>query len=76
MRALAGDPVPCAADAASLPAAPGAYLLPMTIAQPLSLRIRTLTPAVLPPGRYVYAGNARGRGGIRARVKPHLRRRA
>ncbi len=56
--------------------APGAYLLPMTIAQPLSLRIRTLTPAVLPPGRYVYAGNARGRGGIRARVKPHLRRRA
>ncbi len=45
--------MPCAADAASLPAAPGAYLLPMTIAQPLSLRIRTLTPAVLAPGRYV-----------------------
>ncbi len=74
LRALAGDPAPCAADAASLPAGPGAYLLLMTIAQPLSLRIRTLTPVVLPPGLYVYAGNARGRGGIRARVKRHLRR--
>ncbi len=48
--------------------------LPMTIARPLSLRIRTLTPVVLPPGWYVYAGNARGRSGIRARVKRHLRR--
>ena len=45
----------------------------MTIARPLSLRIRTLTPVVLPPGWYVYAGNARGRGGIRARVMRHLR---
>jgi len=53
---------------------PGAYLLLMTIARPLSLRIRTLTPVVLPPGWYVYAGNARGRGGMRARVKRHLRR--
>ena len=74
LRALAGDPAPCAADAASLPAAPGAYLLPMTIARPLSLGFRTLTPVVLPPGWYVYAGNARGRGGIRGRVKRHLRR--
>ena len=45
----------------------------MTIARPLSLRLRTLAPVVLPPGWYVYAGNARGRGGIRARVMRHLR---
>jgi Uri superfamily endonuclease len=74
LRNLAGDPAPCAADAASLPAVPGAYLLLMTIARPLSLRIRTLTPVVVPPGWYVYAGDARGRGGIRARVTRHLRR--
>ena len=74
LRALGGDPAPCAADAASLPAAPGAYLLLMTIARPLSLGIRTLGPVVVAPGWYVYAGNARGRGGIRGRVKRHLRR--
>ncbi len=74
LRTLAGDPAPCAADAASLPAGPGAYLLLMTIARPLSVRIRTLTPVVLPSGWYVYAGSARGRGGIRAGVKRHLRR--
>jgi Uri superfamily endonuclease len=73
LRRVAGDGAHCTADAASLPAAPGAYLLLMTIAHPLSLRIRTLSPVVLPPGWYVYAGNARGRGGIRARVMRHLR---
>ncbi len=74
LRTLAGDPAPCAADAASLPAVPGAYLLLMAIARPLSLKMRTLAPVVVPPGWYVYAGNARGRGGIRGRVKRHLRR--
>ncbi len=60
-------------DAASLPAAPGAYLLLAQLAVPLSLRIRTLPPVVLAAGRYVYAGSARGPGGIRARVGRHLR---
>ncbi len=41
---------------------------------PLSLRIRTLPQVVLVAGRYVYAGSARGPGGIRARVGRHLRR--
>ncbi len=49
LRRVAGDGAHCTTDAASLPAAPGAYLLLMTIAQPLSLRIRTLIPAVPPP---------------------------
>ncbi len=74
LQGLAGSHGPCAADAASLPARPGAYLLLMNLAQPLPLRIPTLTPLVLPAGWYVYAGNARGRGGIWARVKRHLRR--
>ena len=61
-------------DPESLPSAPGAYLLLARLAMPLSLRIRTLPPVVLAAGRYVYAGNARGPGGIRARVGRHLRR--
>ncbi len=61
-------------DPESLPAAPGAYLLLVRLAMPLSLRIRTLPPVVLAAGRYVYAGSARGPGGIRARVGRHLRR--
>ncbi len=60
-------------DPESLPAAPGAYLLLARLSMPLSLRIRTLPPGVLAAGRYVYAGSARGPGGIRARVGRHLR---
>ncbi len=61
-------------DPESLPAAPGAYLLLARLSMPLSLRIRTLPSVVLVAGRYVYAGSARGPGGIRARVARHLRR--
>ncbi len=61
-------------DPESLPAAPGAYLLLVGLSMPLSVRIRTLPPVVLAAGRYVYAGSARGPGGIRARVGRHLRR--
>lgn len=51
-----------------------AWRLLAQLAVPLSLRIRTLPPVVLAAGRYVYAGSARGPGGIRARVGRHLRR--
>ncbi len=61
-------------DSESLPPAPGAYLLLARLSTPLSLRIRTLPPVILAAGRYVYAGSARGPGGIRARVGRHLRR--
>ncbi len=74
LRRVAGDGAHCTADAASLPAGPGAYLLAIDIARPLPLTIPTLTSAVLPAGWYVYAGNTGGRGGIRARVTRHLRR--
>ncbi len=73
LRALAGHRACDANSAAALPAKPGAYLLLVRLTKPLPLRLSTLGAAVLPAGRYVYAGNARGPGGIRARVARHLR---
>ncbi len=60
------------ADAAALPAAPGAYALDLRLAGPLDLAIATLGSPRLAAGRYVYVGSARGPGGIRARVGRHL----
>lgn len=50
----------------------GAYLLLITLTQPLrfTLRCRDLT---LPAGTYAYAGSANGPGGIAARVARHMR---
>ena len=58
----------------SIPATPGAYVLVVDLARPLTLDIATLTGAVLPAGRYAYCGSARGPGGMRARVGRHQRR--
>ena len=60
--------------AADLPQETGAYALYYLLAAPLALTITRLNDPVLQPGCYVYAGNARGSGGIRARVARHLRR--
>ena len=74
LRTLAGHD-PCdETNTVALPAKPGAYLLLIRLAAPLPLRIPTLGAAVLPGGCYVYAGSARGPGGIRARAGRHLRR--
>ena len=59
--------------AADLPQETGAYALYFLLAAPLALTITRLNEPVLQPGRYVYVGNARGFGGIRARVARHLR---
>lgn len=58
-----------------LPAGPGAYVLILDIPRSVPLRINTLPRIHLPPGRYAYVGSAKGPGGIRARVRRHLRRR-
>ena len=58
-------------DPAAIPAAPGAYALILTLGEPLPLlRPR---PVLLEPGVYVYAGSARGCGGLRARLSRHFR---
>ncbi|ABC20872.1 hypothetical protein F11_00340 [Rhodospirillum rubrum F11] len=59
------------AEAADLPAVAGAYLLLIDLARPVALA--PPLDALLPPGRYVYCGSARGPGGIRARCARHLR---
>ena len=73
LRDLTGGRGPGVEDPAALPGGPGAYLLLLALGRPLALAIRGLPPAILPPGWYIYAGSARGPGGIRARLARHLR---
>lgn len=56
-----------------LPKNAGVYALLLRISTPLNVRVRNLQLA-LEPGLYVYAGSARGPGGLKARVERHLRR--
>ncbi len=60
----------------ALPAAPGCYVLVLHLGGP---RPQTLTVGCLGswpflPGTYAYCGSAHGPGGLRARVRRHLRR--
>ncbi len=57
----------------ALPAGPGAYALLLALPRAVAAPER-LGGAPLGPGLYVYAGSARGPGGIRARVARHARR--
>ncbi len=57
----------------ALPPAPGAYALLLALPRAVAAPER-LGGAPLGPGLYVYAGSARGPGGIRARVARHARR--
>ena len=56
----------------SLPAMSGAYLLLLRLNKPAPLPKRFGDLKLL-PGLYVYAGSARGPGGIRARCARHFR---
>ena len=60
-------------DADDMPAGSGAYVLVLDLPAPVRLDIATLPEAALRPGRYLYVGSARGPGGIRARVRRHMR---
>ena len=59
---------------ADFPASPGAYAFTIALSSPLLLNIPRFTGILLPAGRYVYVGSARGSGGLRARLRRHLRR--
>nr|WP_294519010.1 GIY-YIG nuclease family protein [uncultured Rhodopila sp.] len=45
----------------------------MTLPEPLSLTLSGRPEAELQPGRYLYAGSARGPGGLRSRLMRHQR---
>ena len=55
-------------------AGPGAYVLVIDLARPLMFSIARGRPVRLPAGRYAYCGNARGPGGLAARLARHARR--
>ena len=70
-RLLPGIPVtPDRID--EIPRAPGAYALLIRLAGPVSFARRAIGPAQL-SGWLVYAGSARGPGGLRARLGRHFR---
>lgn len=64
------EPVRAAAD---LPAGPGSYLLLLHLAAKLTPGVPKFAGCTLSPGWYLYAGSARGPGGIAARAGRHLR---
>ena len=72
-QALNAPPPPPVPTPEDLPAAPGSYLVLAYLAAPLPLSGR-LAGHVLPAGWHVYAGSARGPGGLRARLGRHLQR--
>lgn len=61
-------------DPASLPAAPGAYVLLIALERAVTMRLSGRPEVALAPGYYLYCGSARGPGGLRARVGRHFRR--
>ncbi len=61
-------------DLAALPSAPGAYVLFIELRESLALRAASLGASELAPGRYAYCGSAHGPGGLRARLRRHLKR--
>ncbi len=63
-----------AADVSAVAAEPGAYLLLLELSGPIRPAIAAFSATELPPGPYVYAGSARGPGGLKARLARHLRR--
>ena len=71
-KALGDLPPPCT-RAEDIPASPGSYLLLIHLPARLLLRGR-FAGVALAAGWHVYAGSARGPGGLRARLKRHLTR--
>ncbi len=72
LQELLKTPVVLVPDAGELSRDGGAYLLVVDLAASVSLAGK-FSGQTLGPGRYVYAGSARGSGGIRARVSRHMR---
>lgn len=54
------------------PAGPGAYVVAIAIAAPLTVRLGGGLSARLRPGRYLYCGSAYGPGGLQARLARHF----
>jgi Uri superfamily endonuclease len=55
------------------PPGPGAYVVAIAVAAPLTVRLGGALSARLRPGRYLYCGSAYGPGGLQARLSRHFR---
>jgi Uri superfamily endonuclease len=64
--------IPWTSRPQTLPPAPGAYALLIRLPRRCPLPPRFGAGAVLPAGRYLYLGAAKGGGGIRARCTRHM----
>ena len=58
---------------ADIPPDTGAYAILIRLSRPLNTAIGALGAVKLPRGEYLYLGSAYGPGGLRARIKRHLR---
>lgn len=58
----------------SVSMAKGAYVLQIRLKEDLQLDLASLKYPLLETGLYLYCGSANGPGGIRARVKRHVKR--
>jgi Uri superfamily endonuclease len=56
------------------PSAPGAYVLAVELASSVTVALPGKPATSLGPGGYLYCGSARGPGGLRARLRRHMRR--
>jgi Uri superfamily endonuclease len=57
-----------------VPSLPGAYLLAIELAESVKVTLPGKPAAILAPGSYLYCGSAYGPGGLRARLRRHMRR--
>lgn len=62
-------------DVEAIAAAGGAYILLVRLDHRLEIALPGRAAVRLQPGWFAYAGNARGPGGLRARLRHHLGRR-
>ncbi len=56
------------------PSLPGAYVLVVELIAAVTVALPGKPMATLSRGRYLYCGSARGPGGLRARLRRHMRR--
>jgi len=57
-----------------MPSLPGAYVLAIRLAKPLTVIIARHRASILPAGRYLYCGSAKGPGGLKSRLGRHVQR--
>jgi Uri superfamily endonuclease len=70
---MAEHPTPIDLTETGIPDKRGAYALVIESETEIIIPVPRLASGNLVPGRYLYAGNARGAGGMRGRVRRHLR---